>query len=108
MGSSSDVELQSPHGKSDPAPQVITDLTDIPPRDAVSVEEPPPNGGYAWVCTACCFMINAHTWGLNSVILPSVLRTHDLVSLLTERPSGMGNLPRPLLIRLYIRKCLSS
>lgn len=25
-----------------------------------------PNGGYGWVCIACCFMINAHTWGLNS------------------------------------------
>jgi MFS family permease len=27
---------------------------------------PPPNGGYGWVCTACCALINAHTWGLNS------------------------------------------
>ncbi|CAK4032345.1 transporter MCH2 [Lecanosticta acicola] len=26
----------------------------------------PPNGGYGWVCTACCALINAHTWGLNS------------------------------------------
>lgn len=28
--------------------------------------EPPPNGGYGWVCTFCVFMINAHTWGVNS------------------------------------------
>lgn len=27
---------------------------------------PPPNGGYGWVCTACCALINGHTWGLNS------------------------------------------
>jgi MFS family permease len=28
---------------------------------------PPPNGGlYAWTCTGCCLLINAHTWGLNS------------------------------------------
>lgn len=27
---------------------------------------PPPNGGYGWVCVACCFCINAHTWGINS------------------------------------------
>ena len=27
---------------------------------------PPPNGGYGWVCTICCALINAHTWGLNS------------------------------------------
>lgn len=26
----------------------------------------PPNGGYGWVCVACCFFINAHTWGINS------------------------------------------
>lgn len=25
-----------------------------------------PNGGYGWVCVACCFCINAHTWGINS------------------------------------------
>lgn len=29
-------------------------------------DEPPPDGGYGWVCTACVCMINAHTWGLNS------------------------------------------
>ena len=27
----------------------------------------PPNGGYGWVCVACVFWINAHTWGINSV-----------------------------------------
>ncbi|EXJ67776.1 uncharacterized protein A1O5_09122 [Cladophialophora psammophila CBS 110553] len=37
-----------------------------PPQDAVSAEDVPPNGGYGWVCTACVFLINAHTWGLNS------------------------------------------
>jgi len=26
----------------------------------------PPDGGYGWVCVACCFLINAHTWGINS------------------------------------------
>lgn len=33
------------------------------------VTDVPPNGGYGWVCVACCFLINAHTWGLNSVRL---------------------------------------
>lgn len=28
--------------------------------------EPPPNGGYGWICTLCVALINAHTWGLNS------------------------------------------
>ena len=27
----------------------------------------PPNGGYGWVCVAAVFIVNAHTWGLNSV-----------------------------------------
>jgi len=26
-----------------------------------------PDGGYGWVCVACCFWINANTWGINSV-----------------------------------------
>lgn len=29
-------------------------------------EDVPPNGGYGWVCTFCGFMINVHTWGINS------------------------------------------
>jgi MFS family permease len=27
----------------------------------------PPDGGYGWVCVACCFLINANSWGVNSV-----------------------------------------
>ena len=34
----------------------------------------PPDGGYGWVCVACCFLINAHTWGINSCY-GSYLRT---------------------------------
>jgi hypothetical protein len=30
-------------------------------------DDVPPDGGYGWVCTACNFFINAHTWGINSV-----------------------------------------
>lgn len=26
-----------------------------------------PDGGYGWVVVACVFLINAHTWGINSV-----------------------------------------
>jgi len=33
----------------------------------VSREDVPPNGGYGWICAACVFFINAHTWGVNSV-----------------------------------------
>lgn len=38
----------------------------INPRVEEKPDEPP-NGGYGWVCVACAFCINAHTWGLNSV-----------------------------------------
>lgn len=27
----------------------------------------PPDGGYGWVCVACCSTVNAMTWGVNSV-----------------------------------------
>lgn len=30
-------------------------------------QDVPPDGGYGWVCVACVFWINAHTWGINSV-----------------------------------------
>ena len=33
----------------------------------------PPNGGYGWICVACVFLINAHTWGINSVGKPLLL-----------------------------------
>lgn len=28
---------------------------------------PPPDGGYGWVCLACCFMVNCFTWGVVAV-----------------------------------------
>lgn len=34
-------------------------------QELVAVDQPP-NGGYGWVCVACSFLINCHTWGLNS------------------------------------------
>lgn len=42
------------------------DLEKEPASDAKGVDVPP-NGGYGWVCVACVFWINAHTWGFNSV-----------------------------------------
>lgn len=35
-----------------------------PPRREV---EPPPDGGYGWVCVLCVFLVDAHTWGISSV-----------------------------------------
>ncbi|KAF7860628.1 hypothetical protein EAF04_008148 [Stromatinia cepivora] len=41
--------------------------TDDPERIEVSKPiDVPPDGGYGWVCVACVFLINGHTWGVNS------------------------------------------
>lgn len=60
-----------------------------PPTNAISVEDVPPDGGYGWVCTACVFLVNAHTWGINSVSLRSV-------PMITLTSSGLGNIPSSL------------
>lgn len=46
---------------------------DKPPEDL------PPDGGYGWVCVACCFFINGHTWGINSTygVFLSYYLSHD-------------------------------
>lgn len=51
---------------------------DFRESDNVATQEDiPPDGGYGWVVTACVFIINAHTWGINSVsILCSFSMTH--------------------------------
>ncbi|KAJ5183638.1 hypothetical protein N7492_001254 [Penicillium capsulatum] len=41
-----------PHAEADPDEKYNRDV--------------PPDGGYGWVCVACVFWINAHTWGINS------------------------------------------
>ncbi|KAI4226650.1 MAG: hypothetical protein L6R36_003016 [Xanthoria steineri] len=45
----------------------------MPPADSDGVtvlvdgdQDPPPDGGYGWVCVAACFMINCFTWGIVS------------------------------------------
>lgn len=40
----------------------------------------PPDGGYGWVCVACVFWINAHTWGINSVRCKSPHVSHFLTN----------------------------
>ena len=47
------------------------DKTTTDPQESEPSEKPEadvlPDGGYGWVCVACNFWINAHTWGVNSV-----------------------------------------
>ena len=46
------------------------DLEKAPTSDTKGVDVPP-NGGYGWVCVACVFWINSHTWGINCVSAPN-------------------------------------
>jgi len=41
-------------------------LSDSAATHEPQVKDEPPNGGYGWVCVFCVFLINAHTWGVNS------------------------------------------
>lgn len=51
--------------------------------DTTIVDEPP-DGGYGWVCVACVFLLNAHTWGINSVETPPDIQSS--LQLLIHRP----------------------
>lgn len=46
-------------------PSRILDTRQLP-SESVAIDVPP-DGGYGWVCVACCFTVNAMTWGVNSV-----------------------------------------
>jgi hypothetical protein len=60
----------------------------IPLDDSEQTERPqpkppdiPPDGGYGWVCVACVFLINGHTWGKHQArFLPLPLK-HSLMTL---------------------------
>lgn len=63
----------------------------------------PPDGGYGWVCVACVFWINAHTWGINSVsdafhtcntsreIYPRLNNKYDLLTIPTTYSRAMAS-----------------
>ena len=52
------------------------DPSQTPPSQ---VEDVPPDGGYGWICVACNFLINGHTWGINSTygVFLSYYLSHD-------------------------------
>ena len=60
--------------------------------NVVDREDVVPDGGYGWVCVICFLLINAHTWGVNSV---RTIRD-SLVSIQANVSLGLGCLPRAL------------
>ncbi|KAK5085006.1 hypothetical protein LTR70_007714 [Exophiala xenobiotica] len=56
----------TPVSPSPSAPPQGNSNVDIETPPSKSEEDQPPNGGYGWVCVACCFWINGSTWGINS------------------------------------------
>jgi hypothetical protein len=61
-----------------------------PTQDGVADIEPPPDGGYGWVCVLSCFLINAFSWGVvsvsylpNSLLSPSFLLPTLIILALT-------------------------
>lgn len=40
--------------------------------------DPLPDGGYGWVCVLCVFIVNAHTWGINSVCFVALKRQSSI------------------------------
>lgn len=65
---SAGLERGATHGHRRSSEGTVTSVDEEHP--AVSDEKKrmdhPPDGGYGWVCVVCCFLINAHTWGINS------------------------------------------
>lgn len=54
-------------------------FTPQPDPDEKYKHDVPPDGGYGWVCVACVFWINAHTWGINSVSDTFHMQPHNLI-----------------------------
>ena len=42
-------------------------LSEQPGSEQVNKVDNLPDGGYGWVCVVCVALVNAHTWGINSV-----------------------------------------
>jgi hypothetical protein len=53
-----------------------------------------PVSNYGWLCVVCVFLINGHTWGLNSVGIS--LRVNSCHISLTWQTLVLRSLPRPL------------
>ncbi|KAK4623806.1 putative transporter MCH2 [Fulvia fulva] len=55
-----------PHQLTPTSTMELEQLTGSQQTNVAQREDVPPDGGYGWVVAACVFLINAHTWGVNS------------------------------------------
>ena len=61
-------------------PTRLVTLQAVDPQQTAEAEgdiAKPPDGGYGWVCLACCFASNCFTWGIVSVS-PMSISTSEL------------------------------
>lgn len=49
-----------------PSDEIELEQLTRPRTNIAEREDVPPDGGYGWIVTACVFLINAHTWGVNA------------------------------------------
>lgn len=66
-GYEADVASPEPNVSIDPEKIADIEGRDHTPEAETKPVDVPPDGGYGWVCVTCLFLINAHTWGVNSV-----------------------------------------
>lgn len=66
-----DPQRDSPQGTENMSTKSEKTISATDPEAPAALEDKPadipPDGGYGWVCVGCVFLINAHTWGVNSV-----------------------------------------
>lgn len=94
----SDYEPSEPSG-------ICSDIDCGHNEDAATVPEqtpqPLPEGGYGWVCVASGFLINAHTWGVNSVWLHT---TYWIRNRMTNETTGLRSSSCLLFVRRHLSR----
>jgi len=119
MAEKSKEHAVAPASQDDPASRCSSTRSQVSIGDDVERSSPkaetdePPNGGYGWVCVACCFWINSCTWGINSTyaVFLGYYLTHDYfpnTSALAYAFIGGLSISMAMLIAPLATKCTST